>query len=129
MALGIGDVWHPVFLATDYSGYHEQPTLGFLLESFFFRIFGDHFWVEKLFSAATGLITAGLIAAVWRRLVRGREGLAECDWLPVALWVILPGWGWMYGNNMLENTLGLFAVAAVYALLRAGEGGRRRRLG
>ncbi|HEV2972045.1 MAG TPA: glycosyltransferase family 39 protein [Pirellulales bacterium] len=134
LAIGVGDPWHPVFSTADGAGYHEQPPLGFVLESFFFRAFGDRFWVEKLYSALTGVVTAVLIATIWRRLVgesaltptlsqRERE-MRDCAWLPVALWVILPGWGWMYENNLLENTLGMFAAFAVYALLRAADSGR-----
>ncbi|HEV3417390.1 MAG TPA: glycosyltransferase family 39 protein, partial [Pirellulales bacterium] len=124
LAIGVGDPWHPVFSAADGAGYHEQPPLGFVLESFFFRAFGDHFWVEKLYSALTGIVTAVLIAAVWRRLVRESAILRDVAWLPVALWVILPGWGWMYENNLLENTLGMFAVLAVYSISRVGDSGR-----
>ena len=85
---------------------------------------GDHFWVEKLYSALAGLATAAVICAIWRRWRQSAAELRNCDWLPVALWAAIPGWGWMYGNNMLENTLGLFTALAVYAILRASDGGR-----
>ena len=58
MAIGVGDFWHPVFSPADGTGYHEQPPLGFWLESLLFRALGDHFWVEKLYSALTGVLTA-----------------------------------------------------------------------
>jgi hypothetical protein len=119
MAAGVGDFWHPVFSPADGAGYHEQPPLGFSLESLFFRTFGDHFWVEKLYSAVIAIATAAAIAAIWRQLAEERTELQSLDWLPVALWAAIPGWGWMYGNNMLENTLGLFTTLAVYAILRA----------
>jgi 4-amino-4-deoxy-L-arabinose transferase-like glycosyltransferase len=121
MAAGTGDFWHPVFSPADGAGYHEQPPLGFWLESLFFRALGDHFWVEKLFSAVIALATAAAIAAIWRRLAGERAELRNLDWLPVALWAAMPGWGWMFGNNMLENTLGLFTTLAVYAILRASD--------
>ena len=57
-------------------------------------------------------------------MVGNRDELRRLSWLPAALWVAVPGWGWMYSNNMLENTLGMFAVLAVYAVLRATS--RRR---
>ena len=69
MAIGIGDAWHPVLSATLWADYREAPPLAFLLESFFFRFFGDHFWVEKVYSLCTGLATAVVMAAIWRRLV------------------------------------------------------------
>jgi 4-amino-4-deoxy-L-arabinose transferase-like glycosyltransferase len=118
LAIGVGDLAHPCLVPGD-AGFYDSPPLGFLLESGFFRALGDHYWVEKLYSALTGLTTAALIVAIWRRLVGNRDELRRLSWLPVALWVAVPGWGWMYSNNMLENTLGLFAVLAVYAILRA----------
>jgi 4-amino-4-deoxy-L-arabinose transferase-like glycosyltransferase len=121
LAIGVGDLAHPSLVPGD-AGFYDSPPLGFLLEAGFFRAFGDHYWVEKLYSALTGVVTAGLIAAIWRRLVGDRDDLRRMSWLPVALWVAVPGWGWMYSNNMLENTLGMFAVLAVYAVLRAGVG-------
>lgn len=121
MAAGVGDFWHPVFSPADGDGYHEQPPLGFWLESRFFRVLGDHYWVEKLYSAVVALATAGAIVAIWRRLAGGRAEFHDLDWLPVALWAAVPGWGWMYGNNMLENTLGLFTTLAVYEILGASD--------
>ena len=124
MAVGVGHFWHPIFSPNDGAGYHEQPPFGFWLESLLFRALGDHFWVEKVYSALVGLATAAVICAIWRRLAGDRDDLRNCDWLPLALWAAIPGWGWMYVNNMLENTLGLFTALAVYAILRASDGGR-----
>ena len=120
MAIGEGDFWHPVLFGPA-CDYHEQPTLAFWLESLLFRLFGDHFWVEKLYSAMLAVGTAAIIAVIWRRLLRDRAELANCSWLPVAIWACLPSWAWMYDSNMLENTLGLFALASVYASLRAAN--------
>ncbi len=118
LASGVGDLAHPIFAPGD-KGFYDSPPLGFLLEAGLFRALGDHYWVEKLYSALTGFVTAALIVAIWRQLVGNRDDLRRLSWLPVALWVAVPGWGWMYSNNMLENTLGMFAVLAVYAALRA----------
>lgn len=123
MAAGEGDLWRPVWFGPK-CDYHEQPTLAFWLESLFFRVFGDHFWVEKLYSVLLAIGMAGLIAATWRHLLRDRPLLARCSWLPIVLWASLPGWAWIYDSNMLENTLGLFALASVYALLRAADSPR-----
>ncbi len=124
MALGIGDAWHPVFTATMFADYREAPPLVFVLQSLLFRLLGDHFWVEKVYSLFTGVATAAVIVAIWRRLVDARSPWRSYSWLPVLLWITLPGWMQVYGNNLLEGTMGLFAVLAVYAVLRADEGGR-----
>jgi hypothetical protein len=120
LSIGIGDLSHPSFVPGD-SGFYDSPPLGFLLQAGFFRALGDHYWIEKLYSALTGVVTAALIVAIWKRLVGHRDDLRGLSWLPVALWVAVPGWGWMYSNNMLENTLGMFAVLAVYAALRVSQ--------
>ncbi|HEX4415031.1 MAG TPA: hypothetical protein VH107_15450, partial [Lacipirellulaceae bacterium] len=85
--------------------FYEHPPLALWLESLFFRLFGDHYWVEKLYSALTAIGTAALIAALWRLLLRDRPDLAEHTWLPVLLWAAIPTWAWLFGSNMLENTL------------------------
>jgi hypothetical protein len=123
MAAGEGDFWHPVMLGPT-SDYHEQPPLALWMESLLFRALGDHFWVEKLYSAMMAVGTAAMIAATWRLLLRDWPELRDGSWLPVALWACLPSWAWMYGGNMLENTLGLFAIAGVFALLRAANSPR-----
>ena len=122
MAAGEGDFWHPVLFGPS-CDYHEQPPLAFWMESRLFSLLGDHFWVEKLYSALLAIGTA-ILAATWRLLLRDRPELRDCSWLPVSLWVCLPSWGWMYDSNMLENTLGLFAIASVYASLRAANSPR-----
>lgn len=124
MAAGFGDLWHPAFSPGAGTGYNEHPTLAFLLQSYAYRIFGDHFWVDKLYSGATGLLTLILVVAIWRRLAGSQSSLAEYNWLPVVLWLIWPAWTWQYENNWLENTLGVFTCFAVYGALRAGENAR-----
>ncbi len=124
MAVGIGDAWHPVYCASWGGNFREAPPLAFVLESYCFRLFGDHFWVEKLYSALTGLGTALFMLAIWRRLAKENRPLRDWGWLPILFWITLPGWMAIYGNNLLEGTMGLFTIAAVYASLRAAEGWR-----
>src|SRR3954451_14950195 len=73
LAEGRGTFWVPAYTATLYPEFHEHPPLGFWLQSLWFRVFGDHLWVERLYTLTAGLITAALIAAIWRRL-NARDG-------------------------------------------------------
>ena len=111
----------PVYRTQSDRAFHDHPPLAFWLESLFFRALGDHYWVEKLYSALMGIGTALGIAAIWRQLFRERPQLRDCSWLPVVMWMAWPHWSWMYENNLLENTLGLMAIAGVYASLRAAD--------
>lgn len=117
MAVGIGDVWHPRVSDTFMRHFHEHPPLAFWLESLYFRLLGDHVWVERLYSLSTALATAGILVALWRRLLRAVPAASAYSWLPVLLW--LSYCQWCYRHNILENTLGVFTALAVYATLRA----------
>ncbi len=124
MAAGEGDFWHPHANAGDTAVWYEEPPVGIWLESLALCAMGDHYWVEKIYSAITGLLTAVVLGGIWRQLFRERPTLGDFSWLPAAVWIALPSWSWMYQNNMLENTLGLFATASVYCSLRATAAAR-----
>jgi 4-amino-4-deoxy-L-arabinose transferase-like glycosyltransferase len=117
LAVGIGQVWQPIY-ASPPQPFYEHPPLGFVLESVLFRLCGDHWWVERLYSMLTALPAASLMVLIWRRLVREPE-LRQFAWLGVVLWVAMPAWPWIYRNNYLENTVTVFTLLAVYAALAA----------
>ena len=124
LAVGIGDPLHPVYTGT-INHFREHPPLAFWLESLAFRLCGDHWCVEKIYSLTVSLLTAGMICVLWRRLTRADRRISAYAWLPVIFWVLLPCWQWTAVNNLLENTLSIFATAAVYCMLRAVESDRR----
>ena len=70
LAIGVGDLAHPSLVPGD-AGFYDSPPLVFLLESGFFRALGDHYWVEKIYSALTGIDHGGAhrrdLAAIGRR--------------------------------------------------------------
>ena len=119
LAVGDGDFWHPVYTGTLHHEFHEHPPLAFFLESLLFRILGDQWWVERLYSLLTVLPTVAILVLIWRRILERTPALAAYSWLPIGLWVLMPGWAWIYRNNFLENTLGIFTALTIYAALRA----------
>jgi len=140
LAEGRGSFWSPSYTATLYPQFHEHPPLGFWLQSLWFRVFGDHLFVERLYAVAVALGTAGLIAAIWRRLhadvdrpTAGSDGPAEAghvrhdiaerglDWLPVVLWIAVPVVSWAIVGNLLETTVALFTTGAILAALNASS--------
>jgi hypothetical protein len=120
MAAGLGSFWKPVLTPTLTADFWaEHPPLGIGIESMYFRAFGDHLWVESLYSLSTAVATAALIVLVWRRATRGE--LAAMAWLPVLAWTMMPQVAWSYSNNMLENTLSVFVLGAVVSVMAAWE--------
>ena len=124
MAMGTGSFWVPSFSATTYAQFFEQPPLGMALQAIAFLVFGDHFFVERLYSMVVFGLNAWLIVALWRRLMP-----AEYDWLPVLLWLAPSVVTWSVVNNMLEPTQAVFTSLACYAILRTGAGASRRASG
>jgi 4-amino-4-deoxy-L-arabinose transferase-like glycosyltransferase len=124
MAVGIGDFWHPKYMDAEPGVFHEHPPLAFGLQAILFRMCGDQFWVERLYSTlcAPGLIA--VIALLWRSGAARVGAATGCGWFPVLLWMAIPSWGWLYKNNVLENTLAPLAALSVYASVRLHQGGR-----
>jgi hypothetical protein len=122
---GTGTFWQPVFSpfwSNAGSGFfHEHPPLALGIQALFFKVLGDSMYVERFYIFLTMTITAFLIAAVWRIIFRGNESIRGMAWLPVLLWFLIPTVPWSYSNNMMENTMGLFALAGVLFSLRGCE--------
>jgi len=121
LAAGLGSAWSPQFSPGLFEVFREHPPLVFWLQSLFFRAFGDSYLTERACDLVVLVATAGLMRALWMRLVRGAgiPGLAGYWWLALLCWVLVPKWSWAYRNNVLENTMTLFCLAAVVAVLAA----------
>jgi len=141
---GRGSFWSPSYTATIYPQFHEHPPFGFWLQSLWFRVLGDHLFVERAYSLAAAIGTALLIASIWRRLNRATatgpgpdvaEGPARAEsgrwpvasgfeWLPILFWIVVPVVSWAIVGNLLEVSLSLLTTAAVAAALEAGGAAR-----
>jgi 4-amino-4-deoxy-L-arabinose transferase-like glycosyltransferase len=83
MAIGLGDFSHPHYTTTLYPVCYEQPPLVYWLQSLFFRLLGDHFWVERLYAICMAVV-AGIGIILNGRLVQGtsserlRNGFLYC---------------------------------------------------
>ena len=129
MAFGHGSLWKPYFSETLFAGFFaDHPPLVFWIQSMFFRVLGDHFLVEALYSFATAVCAAILIVVLWRRLTVGRRELSKLSWFAVFFWAAVPQVCWSYSNNMLENTLTVFMLGSVFLLMKGLMDGRRRAL-
>ncbi len=122
LAQGVGDAWHLSVSATFMRHFHEHPPLAYWLQVPFFRILGDHFWVERVYGLAAALVTLPILLGVWRYLLRDNPQAAPFSWLAIVFWA--PFGAWCYRHNMLENTLGIFTAISIYASLRAVESTR-----
>lgn len=113
MAVGMGSFWNPFYTQTIGPVFHSHPPLAFGLEALFFKLLGDHWWVEKAYSALTFLLTALLIALIWKRSTNN----FRWAWLPLLFWLAIPIVSWSATNNLLENTMSVFVMLSVYLMI------------
>ena len=113
MAEGLGSFWNPHYFQTIGLVFHSHPPLAFGLEALFFKVLGDYWWVEKLYSLLSFLLTAVLIALIWKRTTNN----LRWAWLPLAFWIAMPLVTWSATNNLLENTMSVFVLLSVYLMI------------
>lgn len=122
LANGLGTFWFPYFDPCNIIGissFHEQPPLAFGIQALFFKIFGDHFFVERLYTFFTMCLTALLITILWKEIYKKKPEYKPMAWLPVLLWITIPVCFWSYSNNMHENTMGIFILLSVIVMYKS----------
>lgn len=115
LANGIGTFWEMQYTTTLHASFHEQPPLALFLQSLFFRLFGDSIYVERWYCFVFALVMICLMIRTWI-LVAGKE--MKYYWLPVLLWISIPLNLWTYQNNLIELTLGVLDLAAIFFILK-----------
>lgn len=115
---GLGSFWFPHYSKVYFTFFNHQPPLGFWIQSVFFKVLGDSIYVERIYSFLTALISAGLIATLWKIVFKNENEIKKLSWLPVLFWIIIPVCFWAYSNNMLENTMGIFDLLAIICIVR-----------
>lgn len=113
MAEGQGTFWDPHYTQTLYPEFRQHPPLAIGLEALAFKVLGDHLWVEKAYSALMLMLAALLITLIWK-CTTNRPRWA---WLPLLFWIAMPLVTWSATNNMLENTMTVFVLLAVWLMM------------
>lgn len=117
LANGIGS-YSDLFLSeTIMPHFREHPPLAIWLLSFFYRIFGDSFLIEKVYSALTFIITGWGILKIWKQIYKS----FSLGWLPILFWLSFPIITQAARNNLLENTMMIFLVFSFYYILKYYE--------
>lgn len=94
------------------NSFNGHPPMAFWIQSLFFWVLGDVYWLERTFSLLMACLTIFLIHQCWQLFYKSGSSLA------IFFWTCIPIIGWSYGNNMLENTLTLFTTTAIWIHLK-----------
>jgi len=137
VAHDICGLWSLKITDSLYPHFNEHPPLVFALQSQFFKFFGDAYWVERLYSLITVLLSAWLIYLIYYQILRLSfmiNGLGNATTTPhsdassistksivfpssawvLLLWISVPVVNRCAQNNMLENTMLVFVLASVW---------------
>lgn len=121
MAEGRGSLWEPFFSTSFWLPYntgsifYENLPFTFWLQSWFFKIFGDYWWTERIYCALLLIGTSFLIVKIWQKAVLPPH--KHYAWLPLFLWYGFPRVIWASPYNQLDYTEGFFSLVAVYFLI------------
>jgi hypothetical protein len=128
---GVGSFWNTLAWPGATSPVRDQPPLAFFLQSFFFKAFGNQFFVEGLYGLCCLYLTLGgvlrLNTALPSRTASGAtaSGTTSQPAWPALLFLTIPIVLWSARNNMIENTLTVlttwatfFAISATFATSR-----------
>lgn len=115
LAEGQGTIWMPYYTA-NWTAFYEHPPLAFWLESLVFRLLGDTFYAERLYSVFMFVLTGWIIVLIWNRLT----GATSLGWVPLSMWLLVPLVWWASPHNILENTMMVFTSLAILFYLNRG---------
>jgi len=118
LANGIGTSWQPQYTATFNQEFYGHPPVFFILQSLFFKLLGNHFMVERLFSFGMLLLSGYALVLLWRTVTKPNN-LHQYAWLPLILWITIPQVAWTYTNNMLEMMVSACSIFSIYFLYRS----------
>lgn len=123
LAAGKGSFWFPYLSASWVKSgspwFLEHPPLSYYLQSHFFLLFGNSVYSEKLYCLAAVVLCAYLIYKTWNVVFGTDQILKYYWWLAILLWFITPSVFWSFSNNMIENTVSVMVLAAVYFSFKA----------
>lgn len=121
LAKGVGTFWFPQFSALNIAGiasFHEQPPLVFGIQSLFYRILGDSIYVERFYILITLIAHMLLINMLWKLSFDNNDEQRKHGWIAVIFWILIPVCWWCFHNNLIENTMSLFDLAAIIIIIR-----------
>jgi 4-amino-4-deoxy-L-arabinose transferase-like glycosyltransferase len=112
---GLGSIWLPHYTQYLSPEFYGHPPLSFIIQSWFFSVFGDHLWVERFYTFITFLLQLRLIQGIWNLLPTKKDNY----WIPMCLWLMCGSVFWSFSNNLIENTNALFISGSVYFFIKA----------
>lgn len=110
---GLGEFWSPFYHHRDEPFTAHPPLLYSMLGSFY-MLLGDAWWVEEVYNLLTYTATIILSVSIFQKISINPR---QFRFLPFLLLAITPLYSWAFRSTLLDNTVTVFALLAVYAWL------------
>lgn len=117
LSLGIGTLWEPSFSITSFHSFFEHPPLAIYFQSIFFKVFGQHWWIENLYSFLMAVCQFSLISWYW---LHTKKTSWHSLGLLLFLWICIP-FNHKYVHNLLPATLTVFTTLSTLLLLQGNR--------
>ena len=117
LSLNLGNYWDLQYTFFTDSHFMSHPPLVFWIQNFLFKIFGDLFYLEKIYSVFVYFISGIMVVKIWRLITEPKD--KDKSWLPLLLWIIIPVVTWSAVNNLLENTMMFFDLLSILFIFRS----------
>lgn len=118
LAEGNGSYWAPQFSQTIFSSFHEHPGFVFWIQSYFFKIIGDSFWTERIFSGIQYLLNLFLIILIWKKIFpKSKIDFQNYWFVPILFWQFNILTYLYQPANLLDSPLSIFCFASIYFLI------------
>jgi len=114
---GFFDMWHLNFSPSFDVKFYGHPPFQIWVQALLFKYVTDSIYIERFYLLFTYLISGFLIYKLWINMVKPEH--KKLAWLPLFLWVITPLTTWAVANNLLENTLQIFVLAATLHIFKS----------
>ena len=121
LAIGIGTFWFPQYSTLNIAGipsFHEQPPLVFGIQSVFYKVLGDSIYVERFYTLLMIIAHIILINVLWKLNFNKTHNQYKLGWIAVTFWILIPVCSWCFHNNLMENTMSIFDLAAVIIIVQ-----------
>lgn len=109
---GIGSFWVPSYTPYIHPEFYEHPPFSFGLHSVYYRLFGDQFWVDRMYPYTMYGLSVLMLRRIWVLFMP--EG--HRAWIPQLLWTLTPTVVWVHQNNLLEAPLSAAILCVVWLL-------------
>jgi 4-amino-4-deoxy-L-arabinose transferase-like glycosyltransferase len=118
LAIGSGTFWDLHLSHSLLNHYHDQPPLTIWIISFFYRIFGNGIYTERIYCLAALISAILLIRSIWKNIYGKGNVISQYWWLPSLFYFITPIVAWSYRNNMEEITMVIFILLSMRAWMK-----------